>query len=725
MYSTYHLQLRKSNEKMQSALQRAQGDLRSALDAKFAKEGEVTILRKGIEKTAEDHTAQIARLKAAKEEADSKQLILQKQFEADVERIKTEFTFKQHELESHRRPLGSVHPNKTVMGPPSTPVPVPSQISAWGQSGGNTGPSILGPDSPRRPRFGEVPRFERPKKPVSADNRSLPSGFQTSSPIRPQYDGYIRGKGKAVAMESISPPMTPVKSAHPSQHPPPSFPSVVHQPKISQKEQIDVSVVQMEEQGGSGDFAPIDVDIPVDVDIEGANLILANVEEEVERVEPLNWTIVLHRVILTHNAEGSKISTFQLLMTVTWLDPGLAGLYNDALSVILDVLANIPNHPDRDFDRIAKTVCEAFCNMAATLATISTISSLAALFDLLTNLTYTIPSFHTLLLSSRVSEEDDTPRILYTLCRVIKDELHSLTVTNEEQNGNLSMLGKHTLSLLEAIAQNGTGDVETALSSVPRSPSVLTALLEPSRPQWFLLASVRCLAWLSTVRSLFRSLLSFPESHPESKGGGSPDSTNLPQIDLLCMLLADPDRKSLEADKMKNWIVMFFGMLSISHPDAFTTLVESPTLIPSTILRLSQLADRIWEVEEPEDCNPRVIPETITMMVQAIRFLHHLVDGNINLRERLHRAPMRKFNGLIHRFIETFGRLSYADRPDWISGEDKQAWEKVSDMARSLLGLVVEGPEADLVWSTYQTEVDDGCDIKMEMDEEDIGTDFK
>ena len=41
-------------------------------------------------------------------------------------------------------------------------------------------------------------------------------------------------------------------------------------------------------------------------------------------------------------------------------------------------------------------------------------------------------------------------------------------------------------------------------------------------------------------------------------------------------------------------------------------------------------------------------------------------------------------------------------------------------MARSLLSLVVEGPEADLVWSTYKNVADDGCDTKTEMDEEDM-----
>jgi hypothetical protein len=83
------------------------------MDVKYAKEGEVTILRKGIEKacdfaqfgnsvvlifvspqTAQDHAAQVARLKAAKEEADAKQLQLQKEMKEEMERLRTQFTFK-------------------------------------------------------------------------------------------------------------------------------------------------------------------------------------------------------------------------------------------------------------------------------------------------------------------------------------------------------------------------------------------------------------------------------------------------------------------------------------------------------------------------------------------------------------------------------------------------------------------------------------------------------
>ena len=111
LYSNVPFQLRKSNERMQSSLQGAQVDLQNALDAKFAKEGEVTILRKGIEKvnntkylsmstkrpmhqTSQEHAAHIEKLKAAKEEGDTKQQVLKKQFKAEIEHLKTEFTFK-------------------------------------------------------------------------------------------------------------------------------------------------------------------------------------------------------------------------------------------------------------------------------------------------------------------------------------------------------------------------------------------------------------------------------------------------------------------------------------------------------------------------------------------------------------------------------------------------------------------------------------------------------
>ena len=87
--------------------------METTLEAKFAKEGEVTILRKRLEKvhstrfmrgcflmnarflqTTQEHLAQLAKLKAAKDEADAKHVVLQKQYDTDKERLRTELTFR-------------------------------------------------------------------------------------------------------------------------------------------------------------------------------------------------------------------------------------------------------------------------------------------------------------------------------------------------------------------------------------------------------------------------------------------------------------------------------------------------------------------------------------------------------------------------------------------------------------------------------------------------------
>jgi len=76
----------------------------------------------------------------------------------------------------------------------------------------------------------------------------------------------------------------------------------------------------------------------------------------------------------------------------------------------------------------------------------------------------------------------------------------------------------------------------------------------------------------------------------------------------------------------------------------------------------------------------------------------------------------------MHHFIVTFGRLSYGEAPEWMN--EQQRWELLfltgddlfavftsslmkdiwTDMARDILEVVVDGPEADRTWQTYQTE---------------------
>ena len=47
-----------------------------------------------LSQTAQDHAAQLVRLKSAKDEADAKQIQMQKEMKEEVERLKTQFIFK-------------------------------------------------------------------------------------------------------------------------------------------------------------------------------------------------------------------------------------------------------------------------------------------------------------------------------------------------------------------------------------------------------------------------------------------------------------------------------------------------------------------------------------------------------------------------------------------------------------------------------------------------------
>jgi hypothetical protein len=110
-------------------------------------------------------------------------------------------------------------------------------------------------------------------------------------------------------------------------------------------------------------------------------------------------------------------------------------------------------------------------------------------------------------------------------------------------------------------------------------------------------------------RNLFRSLLSRPVSERAEHNGEHVDH---PHIGLACSLLTDTDRQGPEvrpfrgflyhslrslsqADELKSRIIMFFGMLSNAHPDAYTLLVESQELIPSIVLYLCRLLAPIWD----------------------------------------------------------------------------------------------------------------------------------
>lgn len=62
-----------------------------------------------------------------------------------------------------------------------------------------------------------------------------------------------------------------------------------------------------------------------------------------------------------------------------------------------------------------------------------------------------LPSIPPLLLSQRVPDHDETPRLLGVLHDIIQDQLQKLDVATGNEPPELCSLGKETLSLYEAL----------------------------------------------------------------------------------------------------------------------------------------------------------------------------------------------------------------------------------------------------------------------------------
>ncbi|KAI9571100.1 hypothetical protein HD554DRAFT_2169491 [Boletus coccyginus] len=732
-------ELRKENEAIHV-------NMESALEAKFAKEGEVTILRKRLEKTAQEHLAQLAKLKSAKDEADAKHVLLQKQHEADKERLKTELTFKRHEMEtSFRKHSVPLSPKNNVS---QTAEPLPSQTQRLGQWSSAV-PSRPAPETPRQPRFGVISDFEKPKKTTSLETRDLPSGFQTGPP-RPQFMGRKVNETTTFSA-SLAPPVVP--SASP-----------VPQGSSSRFPQPDVFGTQMDNGGLVEDFIP-----PADVGIddvhmvdEGTPIMTLSSQEHTAVLSPPSWNLVLHDIMLTHTLQGSILPTLQLLVCAFPADTGQVRSYSAVLMRIFDTLGGIPAHPDGDFDHLARIICCALCEITELLAkndlvcssllaclTVAQslqISPLTAVLNLLTNLAYTLPSIHALLLSQHVPDHDETPQLLEVLHNIIQDQLQKLDVVTGNEPPELCSLGKETLSLYEALVWSIPDDLEDrrvfykkilecvsehailAHDIAPSPPSAVVPYREHAGTPMAVDKYDSCNfsglpVNMISGRNLFRSLLSPPASERTRNNGEPVDLVHHPQISLACSLLTNTDRQGPEADELKSRIIMFFGMLSNAHPDAYTLLVDCQELIPSIVLYLCHLVAPIWDEHGMIFDDPQAATRTTHIINHTTLLLHHLVigeDATLDLRERLLRAPPKTYQGLIHGFILTFGRLSYANPPYWLDEKDRQRLMGVADLARALLERVIQGPELDLIWETYQDEGEENNEAAMDVDDEEV-----
>ncbi|EKM54103.1 uncharacterized protein PHACADRAFT_209924 [Phanerochaete carnosa HHB-10118-sp] len=690
-----------------------------AEEARYLKEGEVSILRAGITKHTQDHMAEIARLQAAREAAEAAKLQLVKEQKEEVERLKTQYTFRQHELEtSSRKPPWSAQAKKIQSRPIGSPIGTPLQMRAWNP------PRIAQPSSqvaqtPRRPRFGEIivsPKFAHPKMLLPPPGPVLPGWQNSFAPSAKPASQLAKDKGKGRLREPTVAEDDGQAFFAPASSPPSPSPFKEHRPlpDTTAVEYVAVSSKSPASAPEPSTQAPLpseqeDEDIKIDVkmvddEMEGfktEDVTAGTQEEESHEIESPNWRDEFQRLLFAHRAPGSDMPTLHSLLNSSIPASAAADLQKKYTSICAKVMEHLGlSFRLGDWDAYIQIFSNIIAELACILATTAVLSRLSALFDLLRTLCYTIPSFTVALMTPPA--DNASPRILTAICDVIRTygEYAKMAENADERNALVQL----TFSLLEALAWNIPEDLVSHLSIVIRRHEFMSIFITRNQPVGIMTHSVKLLALLATHPTLFRHLLSPPEKG-ESEEAQSKDLGNrLFRIHSLCYCLIEPCRDGPEHNELKDAIMTFFTTLSLAHPDALTILLKSRALIPSVIIYLSNLATPIWEEDEELVSSPEEASRLARKILRAIALLYYLIftpDPPFDLRHQLHRPPARHLMSIAHVFTVTMSRIGYTSLPSWLSEEQRSILSQAVGMSKLLLEQVVDGPELDAIWTAF------------------------
>ncbi|KDQ53574.1 hypothetical protein JAAARDRAFT_429177 [Jaapia argillacea MUCL 33604] len=675
---------------------------------------------------------------------------VQKEAKEEMERLRTQFIFKQHEVETSVRkpPWGKKLPNRE--GIPPTPLRMPSQSVARTQPNAMAGPSTVIPSvkqTPSRSRIVTFPR-ETPKAnrkgkaPVPPGSDKKPSklpgfynSFQPSSPERPTRTRSTRtrnveieppssaGKGKTRERSSLLDYAS--QGAGRIQHIP-SPPSSPTRNGTNHLNNNDVDI-QMDDVYDNG------VDFPDAQATPFADALEDEIIEELDVIEPIDWNAELYRIVFSHTYTSSGSHTFQLLLASQLPDDlpnEIVHSYSLACISLLQIFGSSFS-PD-DWPALASKVASCLVKMAFVFNAASSVSTLTALFSLLAALCLSLPSFSGALLAC-----DEDPSIVGTICDIIRNHLRPSKDLQEESREGLAALARTTVELLEALSWNIPDEVEdrTRLASIPWGANILETLLDSQHPVWFLRLSIQFMVLLASRSGLFRALLSPPDTGEgplvQPLGTKEFKPPQVPYIECLCTFLVNPSRQGPEAEMMRRDILIFFATLSTAHIDAPPILLESQALVPALVVYLTNVTTALWEDDDelkksseltasyaPLSDSPFILiltssPSCVRMVNQTLFLLHYLVNDSDNiLKTKLHQASQRQFNGVLHMFVVTFGRLCYSRPPAWVDEELKLELEGLVGPALDLLESVIEGPEMDAIWCANND--DEGDDMNDE-----------
>ncbi|KAF9012415.1 hypothetical protein BDQ17DRAFT_1405087 [Cyathus striatus] len=667
-------ELRAENEKMQLAL-------KEATDAKLMKEGEVSVLRKNIEKSYQLHSEQIAKLKAAKEEADAKQNQLQRDMKIELQRLKTQLAFKQQEYEAMTRK------------------------PAWNRQ------HKISPEIPetaaRTSNFNDIALVNLPPAPYMRESQNI--NIQRGSPGKSSYTSPGKSKKPAVlpGFQNSFVTSTPLpqpnfrvaKDKPPSTHEAfdiPSqlgfnFPSPIH-PHLSP----------------SDDPAPLlDGDGDVVMDGEEVQTPADNDNTLIKGAIEVDRKLELYQAILAHFLPGHQF-TLHILIGLSASDdiaPDLTQSYSSACSTLLELMVGAIESSET-YESMLGPLCKILTTMISLLCCSKIGMPLISFLDLLSYLTANFHLFGLSLLDVTLSDRDNGVNIL--------DALFSLLQRLQTLNQPLidfEDLISSTICSLKVLCFSSDAEHLNKFMCIENYPDVVLYLLHSSRTPAILSQSVSLFIALANKNheSISRTLLKIPDLKCSSSFKGSVDENVC--IRRMCLILVG-DNPKLES--IKPPVLTFFGAVLVSCPDALNIFKKSTWIIPTLVLYLHRLSTPLWRDDESLYLTSSDTLSLVYSMTKILYLLYYLIfeeDTNINMRHKLLHTSSEIFAHISEVYIVTFSRLSFADAPDWLDESAKIELELLSeflnsDIARELLDLVLDGPDGELAWAAYQRNKD-------------------
>ncbi|GAB1521422.1 hypothetical protein RhiTH_004517 [Rhizoctonia solani] len=666
-------------------------------EATFAKAGEAENLRRTMSKQTERHAEEISRLRQDMIEMEKAKATLEARMKQEMDQIRTSMTFRQHEIGTSRKGFPNVNSTikkRQVMGSSHTPGSTQGFSRALELQSSPLSPTKrstrkqMGPPEETLPDikfmlFTLLPlllvwttvrkekSFSKLTNSFARSTSPAKARLRPKSPTEDTFDGpgetsvwpgssRIQGKGKEKASNAW---------------------------KDDEDQNAHVRSLKFEEPEywRSHPIPATQAPFAIEPDVFGASsLPKTPMKSRAEGIPSMEVTAPIDLA-----DEVSRSNSFANL-NVDKFSPATGSI--------------VPSTGDTGensaWDHAATKASLALAQLAQVFQEGCLLTSLHTLVNLLSSISVTIPGFARYLLEAGVGDRDSL--ILAVLCDTI-----IRFFKKPSDSGEVWHLAESILGLFESLASYAKDDCAIKFSILSHKAEVLSILLDPAQPPPWTVRVTRLLSILGSRSPLARTLLNFSEANASS----TREIPKVPLLECICRHLVAFRKHNINEHYRELYenILIALAQFAIADNQSLKTLVDSPSLLLSLVSFIYNVTSAIWsEVALTENATGN--HEIWQNLRSAVQLLHYLVftpDPMPNVRERLIYATRNPFNGSIHFFIVSFGRLAFGDPPDYLDTNCAKAIRGIRGLSEALLETVVDGPEVDGIYTVFRDSDED------------------